>query len=411
MRMLLSLLIAAALPLAADLFDADFARRNGGNCPSQRAPRSLQADSGQGWGGQQKGKPCPPAGDVVVPSGRYCPIENSGGVTVDAAVLIWQAKMWGFEFAGKSTIPTNAGSSAVSLQEKVFVPDFAWRPGFKVAVGYDFGFDGWDLSGRYTAYKGEDTMLKKNFASQTNPPGMGLVPLWFYPFYNVVSPNQIRFFDGSMKWRHYFNSVDLEIGRASLLAERLTLRLFGGLKGAWMHQYYRAEYSNGTSITAIVPGTPGTVPFTLLESAAAFKNETWGIGPRAGAESRWEMAWGIRLIADAALSLLYSGIKTTRDQNDLNLNTALGQQQPFHALMSASSHQLKPVVEMKAGLDWVYCICKRSEIGASIAYELQYWWAQNEIRRNYTHAAPGNQVSMRGDLQMHGLTAQVGYGY
>ncbi len=349
--------------------------------------------------------------DALLPSGRPCPIGTSGSIRFDAALLIWQSKMWGFEFAGKSFDPTGAGTASISLEEKVFVPDFAWRPGFKVDLGYDFDFDGWDLDSRWTFYKGEDTSLKKSFTSLIAPPGMGVIPLWFYPFYNVISPNQIRFSEGTMSWRHYFNSIDLEIGRSSALTERLSMRLFAGLKGAWMRQFYRVDYQQGSEIAAIVPGTDGTVSYTLLESAAAFKNETWGAGPRAGLDSKWKIRWGISLIADASVSLLFSKIATHRDQNDLNLNTGLGTQQPFHMHMTTDSHQLKPVAETKVGLDWETCIFAKSIIGVTVAYELQYWWAQNELRRNYSHAAPGDMFSMRGDLQMHGLTAEVAYSY
>ncbi len=349
--------------------------------------------------------------DVALPTGRPCPVPSSGGVKCDAAFLIWQSKMWGFEFAGKSFVPTNAGTPSVTLKEKAFVPDFAWRPGFKIDVGYDFGFDGWDLDSRWTFYKGEDTSLKKSFSSEISPPGMGVVPLWFYPFFNVASPNQIRYSEGKMRWRHYFNAIDLEIGKCSALTKRLSLRLYGGLKGAWMRQTYRVDYQNGSTIAATVPGTDGTVSFELLESSIAFKNEIWGAGPRAGFDSRWKILWGFSLIADAAVSFLFSKIETHRDQNDLNLNTGLGVQQPFHMHMVANSHQLKPAVEGKLGLDWETCLYSRSIIGFSIAYEVQYWWAQNELRRNYTHAAPGDMFSMRGDLQMHGLTAEVAYSY
>jgi hypothetical protein len=306
--------------------------------------------------------------------------------------------MWGLEFAGKSFVPTNAGTPSMTLKEKAFVPDFAWRPGFKIDVGYDFGFDGWDLDSRWTFYKGEDTSLKKSFSSEISPPGMGVVPLWFYPFFNIASPNEIRYSEGKMSWRHYFNAIDLEIGRSSALTKRLSMRLYGGLKGVWMRQMYRVDYQNGSTIAATVPGTDGTVSFELLESGIAFKNETWGAGPRAGFDSRWKILWGFSLIADAAVSLLFSKIETHRDQNDLNLNTGLGAQQPFHMHMVANSHQLKPAVEGKLGLGWGTCLYSRSIIGFSIAYEVQYWWSQN-------------MFSMRGDLQMHGLTAEVAYSY
>jgi hypothetical protein len=342
---------------------------------------------------------------------QVCSVREAGGIYCDVAFLLWQSKMWGFEFIGKSTQPTGAGTSSVTLEEKVFVPDFSWRPGFKIDLGYDFGFDAWDIDSRWTFYKGEDTSLKKHFTSQIIPPGVGLVPLWFYPFYNVESPNQIRFSDGSMSWRHYFDSVDLEIGRLSKVTPKLSVHLFGGLKGAWMHQLYRIHYENGTTIDAIVPGVLGTVPYTLLESTLSFKNKSWGGGPRAGLNSKWNLFWGISLMADASLSLLYSRLETSRDQTDLNLNLDTVAEESFHMHLKTDTHQLKPVAEAKLGLDWTTCIYSNSTVGLSIAYELQYWWAQNELRRGESHAAPGDQFPSRGDLQMHGLTAEVSYSY
>jgi len=363
------------------------------------------------WNRRQGKKEFADVSDAQLQTGRVCPPVSPGGVTCEVFLLIWQSKMWGFEFAGKSMSPTHLGTSSAALQEKIYVPDFAWRPGFKFDLGYDFAFDGWDIDSRWTYYRGEDTALKKNFTSQINPPGMGIVPLWFYPFYNVLSPNQIRFAAGGMKWRHYFNSIDLEIGRSSSLNKRLSMRLHGGLKGAWIRQFYRVQYNNGSTIDAIVLGTNGTVPFSLIESASSFKNKTWGAGPRAGVDSKWKIRWGISLIADASFSLLYSAIETQRDQDDMNLNLINSSGQPFHMSLSTRSHQLKPVVEGKFGLDWERCMYNHSAIGLTMAYEIQYWWAQNDLRRNYSHAAPAGMFPMRGDLQMHGLTAETYYAY
>ncbi len=350
------------------------------------------------------------AWDEIIPPGRFCPISSSGGITCGASILIWQSKMWGFEFAGKSFDPTDAGTSSVTLSEQIFVPDFAWRPGLKLDLGYDFGFDGWDLDSRWTYYKGEDTLLKKHFESLTYS-GMGVVPLWFYPFYNVLSPNQIRFADGKMSWDHYFNSIDLEIGRSSMLTEYLTLHLFGGLKGAWMHQNYFVKYSDGTIIEAIVPGIDGTISYALLSSFSTFKNKSYGAGPRVGLDSKWELGCGISVVADAAFSLLYSKIETHRNQKDLNQNTTTGAIQPFHMHLGTNGHDLKPVMEAKLGFDWRMCFYTCSIMEFAVQYEVQLWWGQNVLRRNYSHAEPGTMFSMMGDLQMHGLTAKVGYAY
>src|SRR3990167_739958 len=341
----------------------------------------------------------------TLPQKELPPSSNEGSPFFDVSFLIWQSKMWGMEFAAKSTIPTNEGTSVVSLNEKISVPDFAWRPGVKFDVGYQFAFDNWDVDGRWTWYRGETTHLKKHIDLQTNPTGLGVVPLWFYPFYTVLSPSVIRYFEATSSWRHYFNSLDLEIGRFSAISTKTDLHLFAGVKGAWMHQYYRVEYENGSTIEAIFPGQSGTTPYTLLQSTVVFDNKTWGGGPRAGFDSRWKLGYGIAVDINGAFSLLYSGAKTTRNQRDLNLQTDIDEETTFHVKLETDSKQLKPVLEMQLGADWKYEFSQLSQVGLAILYELQYWWGQNNIRRGYSHVLPGGTFPSRGDLQMHGLTA------
>lgn len=334
-----------------------------------------------------------------------------GSPFFDLSFLIWQSKMWGVEFGAKSLDPTNETTSTITLDEKAYVPDFAWRPGFKVEAGYQFAFDHWDVDTRWTWYRGETTHLKKHIDLQIVPEGEGVVPLWFYPFYTVEAPSVIRFYEATSSWRHYFDSIDLEIGRLSALTPKSDWHLFAGLKGAWMHQYYRVEYENGSTIDAILAGVSGTTPYALLHSNIAFDNKTWGGGPRAGFDFRWKMGYGIAIETNTAFSLLYSGVKTTRDQYDVNLNTTTNENTPYHLKAKTNSHQLKPVVEAQLGVDWQYDFYKTSQIGFAILYELQYWWGQNNLRRGYSHLLPGGLFPSRGDLQMHGLTTTASYRY
>lgn len=339
------------------------------------------------------------------------PLEEKGSPFVDLSFIIWQSKMWGFEFGAKSLEATAETTSSIVLDEKVSVPDFAWRPGFKLELGYQFAFDGWDIDSRWTWYRGETTHLKKHIDLEIEPQGQGVIPLWFYPFYTVEAPSEIRFFEAVSSWRHYFNSIDLELGRISLLSSKAKLHLFTGLKGAWLHEYYRVEYDDGSTIQAILPGTDELLSYALLKSAITFNNETWGGGPRVGFDSSWNMGLGISVIVNSAFSLLYSATKTHRDQNDLNQNTESEELVPFHLDLKTHSHQLKSVAEAQIGADWRYDFGKTSQVGLTIAYEIQYFWGQNNLRRGYSHVQPGGMFPSRGDLQMHGLTATAAYRY
>ncbi|MDE3055215.1 MAG: hypothetical protein KGI80_00745 [Verrucomicrobiota bacterium] len=333
-----------------------------------------------------------------------------GSPFVDVSFLIWQSKMWGVEFSAKSTQPTEEETLHAALKENISVPDFAWRPGAKLEVGYQFAADKWDLDARWTWYRGETTRLKKHFEEQIAPEGMGIIPLWFYPFYTVHEPSVIRFSSSTSSWRHYFDSIDLEMGRLSTFGRLSDWHFFTGLKGAWIHQYYRVEYANGSTVDALIAGGEHVV-YSLLQSTVSFDNRTWGGGPRLGFDSRWKFGWGLALEINTAFSLLYSALKTTRDQEDLNVQVDTASQVPYHLTQHTNSHGLEPVLEAQFGIDWKYDFFTTSEVGLAVLYEFQYWWGQNLLRRGYSHLLPGGTFPSRGDLQMHGLTATASYRY
>lgn len=349
--------------------------------------------------------------------GRPCPYpqkDEQGAPKVEATAMLWQAKMEGLEFASKSFIPADPASAVQSFQEKLFIPDFAWKPGFKIAAGANLPYDGWDAEARYTYYHGELTDLKKRFDSQIGPTGVGIVPLWHYPFISVNSGSDpLRFRYASTNWKLAFNTMDLEFGREFYAFPTLPVRLHLGAKAAWVTQTYRASYSGGTLFTGILD-TPASVSMEYLTSKMTFASHLWGLGPRAGVNSKWNMGWGFSLIADAALSLLSSYTSFTTKYDDTVLNATDGELLAPHLKLKEKIKELTPALETTLGFTWGHCFCctcRPIYFQATVAYEVQYWWAQNHARRNYPYQAPANMWDSRGALQMQGLTASLRWDY
>ncbi len=348
---------------------------------------------------------------------RPCPYpkkDEQGAPKIEASVLIWQSKMEGLEFASKSFIEADPFSTTQSFQEKLFIPDFAWNPGFKFAAGYNLPYDGWDAEARYTYYHGELTDLKKTFDSQIGPVGVGIVPLWHYPFIEIpTTTNPLRFRYASSAWKLNFNSMDLECGREFFTFPSLPMRLHLGAKAAWINQTYKASYSGGTIFNGTLNSPIGS-SYEYLTSKMVFASHLWGLGPRAGLDSRWNMKYGLSLIADAALSLIYSHTKLTTKYDDTLLDQTAGDLIAPHFRLKEKFSELTPALEASLGLDWGHCFCCTGRpiyFGASIAYEVQYWWSQNHARRNYPYNAPANMWDSRGALQMQGLTAALRWDY
>ena len=328
--------------------------------------------------------------------------------SVDGSFLIWQSKEWGLGVAAKSFERTGLGTVLKSLDEKSFIPDFAWRSGVKINVGRLLPYDDWDTQIRWIYYHGQLTNLKRIFESVVTE-GIGIIPLWSYPFYTIADNEAMRYGFAESLWKLYFNSLDWELGRVNLLVDPVSVRLHVGVKGAWLRQTFYVEYTGGNEIEVEIPGSAGTDTLQLNASNLAFQSEAWGLGPRAGFGTHWLWGWNISAFAEGAFTLLYSSFQVTRNQTDQGVLE--DEAQSWNMQLTDNFWRATPVGELMLGFDWKReCTPKGHTIGVlvRIAYEAQYWWAQNGFRRNYINAAPATTEQMRGDLQMHGLTATLG---
>lgn len=319
---------------------------------------------------------------------------------------MWQSKLWGLEFATKSYIPNIGGSDAQTFEVKQFVPDFAWHPGFELQFGSHLPFDGWDFRVGWIYYKETFTNLKKHFDSVINPDGIGIIPLWHYPFLQIVGGNggnPLRYGSATGDWKMTFNSVDLELGHYFFPHQAIPMRLKIGAKIAGIRQKYSANYENGMSVLAIAPQEINPTLFQFISSLFHAKSDQWSIGPRMGLESRWHMFYGVNLIGHGAFSILCSFFDIDSGYTDViepNLGT-------IEMEMKEHFRELTPVCEAMLGLDWGICFREAYYFGITIGYEWQYWWSVNHLRRNYVQTLPGETFDMRGELQMQGLNAAL----
>ncbi len=349
-------------------------------------------------------EPCDPLPRAVLESALPC--SGCGTYVVSASFIFWQAKLWGLEFAAKSFIPNTPGSFSQTINQKLYVPDFAWKPGFKVNLGYNLPYDGWDLAAGWTFYHEECTSLKKNFESVVSPEGIGIVPLWHYPFVQIAggnSGNPLRYGNVSGNWEMNFNSFDVELGRYFFPEQSIPMRLNIGVKGAYIKQFYHADYANGTTILATNPVTDISELLQFVSSRFQFKSDHSGLGPRLGLSSKWNFWREFNLIGNGAFSVLCSFFNLHTRYDDEILPTP----GPSSMKMDEDFHELSPVCEAMLGLDWGTCFCNKVFLGASLGFEWQYWWSVNHARRNYVQTLPGETFDMRGELQMQGLNAAL----
>lgn len=347
-------------------------------------------------------QPCDPR--AVLPTADPCCA--NGDVFVSASFLLWQAKLWGLEFATKSFLPNVPGSTAQTFQEKLYVPDFAWKPGLRLILGGHLPYDRWDVRVGWTLYKDECTSLKKRFGSVIAPDGIGLIPLWQYPFLQIAGDNTgnpLRYSAATGNWKMIFNSFDLELGRSFYPDRSLPVRLKIGAKAATIRQKYQAKYGDGTTVLATLPQGGDPSLFQYISSQFRVRTRQWGIGPRVGLASDWLMFYGVSLIGNGAFSILCSFFDVDSKYDDL-IQPSPGQTK---MKLKEHFHELTPVCEAMLGLDWGMCFKNNMYLGLQLGYEWQYWWSQNHARRNYVQTLPGETIDMRGELQMQGLNGAI----
>ena len=184
-------------------------------------------------------------------------------------------------------------------------------------------------------------------------------------------------------WRIGFQSADLEIGRAYFLSSTLIFRPYFGMKGGWIDQNAKIEYSGG-----IVPaGQIYTVHYT---------NDFKGAGPRIGLQTNWDLGYGLSLFSDMAAAFLIGIFNNHQVQKQFNGT------EPIQ--LETHQHLVSPNLQLVTGAGWDINFNRdHCHFGISAAFEAQMYWGQNQIEK-FTTAAQPNYIRADGDLAFYGLT-------
>lgn len=328
----------------------------------------------------------------ALPPAQPCPSHDKVGFFLDVAALVWQSKEGSFEYAAKEKFQETPKITFIT-------PDFGWRPGLKINLGYYLPHDDWNIKTTYTYYHGEMTSNKKHVNVHIYPGENGVIANNFYPFYlNSETMPTPRFEHAAGCLHIFFNTFDLELGRNFWVGKKFSFRPFGGAKGAWIHQKYKVFYEDGNVIVGEFDN------LRLQSSASFFTNKSVGVGPRLGFDATCYMKWGIELFASGSFNYLPTQFKIKRRQVDEVFNFSSSSDETHKLFLSEHKTLFLPNIGLQLGFGYGGCFC-HSYLGFFLSYEMQYFWAQNQIRRFISGANEGLNFPSRGDLMLHGLTA------
>lgn len=297
-------------------------------------------------------------------------IEEGSCWFATADILYWHPKVGGTAFAYSNSV-RNVNLPVKGRAKKI---DFDWEWGFRIGLGRNFCHDQWDAYVNYTRFRSTDSTHTSAGLNSNIIPLKGAV----LTDQGVGSAKSHFDFD--------FDSIDLELGRHFFLSQRVSLRPFIGLKTAWIDLDQVTRYTGGA--------------IDILTAKIEDGSDFWGIGPRLGMNSQWDLYRGFRFVGDLSGSMLYGHFDVDRHER---LSSSHGQE----VKLSADENRFLPVLQLFLGFGYgTYLHCGKLYFTIDAGYEAQYWWRANQMLRVYEYNAY-RYANISEDISMHGLTIKL----
>lgn len=297
------------------------------------------------------------------------------------SALYWLASEEGLSIGRK--IPLNRSSTTGTLDEKILYPDFQYRTGFQLFAGIrSTAIDG-ILATSWTRLH-QTTSTTFDYGTQNN-----ILPQTWVARINTTY-NATK---ASSAWNLKFDLVDMVYAREHHFGKHLVVSPSVGVKAAWIDQDFNVSYH-----------------FTGVDNPmkAAYRSESWGVGPSLGARAAWDLGYGLCLNAYGDSALIHTSYTRASLEQDITLQTLSANQVRADY---GSFSVLRPTASFGLGLGYGILLGNTCHLGLSASYDMHLLFNQNVLRAiadNYKH---DTSTSATGDLTLHGLTLSAGLSY
>lgn len=323
---------------------------------------------------------------------------------ITASFTYWQAIQGGMDLAvpGQATgVSPLAGITQPALNQSVLIQDFDYQPGFQIGLGWSGGSDGWVYYGEYTWYRGTthtSVAAPANNVGTINGVAVGSLGVWLpTSWLRGVYQNSATTTIAS-QWDCNLDIGDLQISRPFYSGKRLILEPLFGLRGLWIRQ--------ALDLTATVL-PDGVITPTASPRTAQYRSHSWAVGPRAGLNGKWHMAYGLRLIGDMSASVLYTQYtEVTQDVGSPDAAVL-----PLRVKLD-NFDALRPNLDLSIGLGWgSYFACRRVHFDLAATYDFNIFWEQNMMRylADLTADATSRPDGAASNLFLQGLTVKADF--
>jgi len=344
-------------------------------------------------------EPCCPSPKPPVCCECYLPnyydLQCDAGVYLYGDFLYWYAKednlstcmtvQGNANALGVATSGITGQNTILNLVE-VNQMETKWDPGFRVAIGYNFDHDGWDLEANYTWYRNRHrhivsvpgfsllntsaTIVESSFF-----PGNGqlaLIDPWLNnTFLNTTAGGggnlPFLFEKVSSLWKLDFEQIDLELGRKVWLGQYTAIRTYAGVRGAlFSTKFFNVAYN-------LAPNDS----YNWNNFSDRFKDTVWGVGILGGIQPEWHFARSFMLFSNLDAALLWGKFNIRKDEDYASFGTNGVQTINYHNTSRNIFFKMQAVLDVALGLRWEGTWCSKVRTALDLAWENHIWFDVN----------------------------------
>lgn len=325
------------------------------------------------------------------PSARCYP---DNGFNVSADFLYWKAGQPDLAYAFVNTDP--------DVQDIGFLSyiDFEWSPGFRVGLGWNTDYDGWNLNANWTWLRNKSN-ASVGFVTETTSPIFGPfadlhgvhIPsfLTVTNIDNTTTDVNIAFGSAKASWKMLYNMFGIELSKPYSVSTKLDLTPLIGVQGGWISRRLDLTYD--------------ALPFENVQVQANNETKYWGVGPKFGMNTDWKLGnCGFELFGNFATALLYG-------ESFDELLIGEGEDVDDGITSDSNRGRIVPTMQMVLGLGWNKCFnysCHDYYVNLDAAWEVNYYWnMQNFFQLQGIQAA----YNFPSSLDLGGLTLHASFGF
>ncbi len=294
-----------------------------------------------------------------------------GGWSVGADFLYWNICKDNPDYAATLVSSTN------ELEATYQYAPIGWEPGFRVFLGKENVFCGWDFYASYTRVSADgDT----KGLDDTNSTLVNTIGLTQKPAEAIAAQNNLT-----------YQTFDVLLGYEFCFCKCQRIRPFFGIQGVKIKQQYAQ--------VEILQSSP-----TLSLNAVGWQSDYKALGLELGTVYSYDLDCGVGLFTKTAVSFV-AGNDDSELVDLVNNGSSI-----FVNDLIDDRGLCTPGLQLQVGLTYEKCWCGW-DFGFRVGYEFQNWWNVPLVRRYPASGLPTSTHSTGGNLMMHGLFLGANVGF